>query len=104
VNRSAADAPLYEAVRYAWKINLKKAQHAEVILATQQGVIKGAFIASGWLEATSENFPGRESVPGRFGFVGEDAPAAIASLYIGKRVPDEYRKPGSANPVRYTWR
>jgi hypothetical protein len=104
VNRSAADASLYEATRYAWKVSLPKAKNAEVILATRQGLIVGAFTASEWLDATIANFPGREPVPGRFGFVGQEAPDAVASLYVGKRVPDAYRKPGSANPIRYTWR
>jgi hypothetical protein len=104
VNRSAADSSLYEATRYAWKISLPKARQAEVILATLQGLIVGAFAASQWLEATAENFPGREPVAGRYGFVGTEAPEPIRSLYVGKRVPDEYRKPGPANPVRYTWR
>lgn len=103
VNRSAADTSLYEATRYAWKISLAKAKQADVILATRQGLIVGAFVATEWLPATAENFPGREPVPGRFGFVGTEAPAALASPYILKRVPDEYRKPGAANPVRYTW-
>jgi len=104
VNRFAADASLYEATRYAWKVSLPKAKHAEVILPTRQGLIVGAFVASQWLEATAENFPGRESRSGRFGFVGTEALDSIKCLYIGKRVPDEYRKPGSANPIRYTWR
>ena len=103
VNRSAADTSLYEATRYAWKISIPKAKRAEVILATRQGLIVGAFVASQWFEATAEDFPSREPAPGRFGFVGTEAPEAIRSLYIGKRVPDEYRKPGSANPIRYTW-
>jgi hypothetical protein len=38
------------------------------------------------------------------GFVGREAPDDIKQLYIGKRVPDEYRKRGAANPVRYTWK
>lgn len=104
VNRSAADTPLYEATRFAWKVDPTKARHADVVLATRQGVIVGAFVPSTWLHATSENFPGRETIPGRFGFVGAEATAAIKNLYVGKRVPDAYRKPGSANPVKYTWR
>ncbi|MDI6791373.1 MAG: hypothetical protein QME81_00700 [bacterium] len=105
VNRSAAETSLYEATRYAWVINKDKdkAKQAEVILAIQQGRIIGAFIADDWLEATAANFPGRDDIPGRFGFVGQEAPAAISRLYVGKRVPDEYLKPGAANPVRYTW-
>lgn len=104
VNRSAAQTSLYEATRYAWKISLSKAQQAEVILATLRGLIVGAFTAEKWLPATSENFPGHEDAPGRFGFIGEEAPPEISNLYVSKRVPYEYRKPGSANPIKYTWR
>jgi len=103
VNRSATETSLYEATRYAWKINKSWAEQAEVILATRIGVIVGAFIAHRWLEARTENFPGRDPVPGRFGFEGEEAPDDIKKLYVGKRVPDEYRKPGAANPIKYTW-
>jgi hypothetical protein len=41
--------------------------------------------------------------PGRLGFVGRDAPPEIKRLYVGKRLPDEYRKKGAANPIKYTW-
>jgi hypothetical protein len=104
VNRSAAETSLYEATRYAWKISRKKAMQAEVILSTLQGLIVGAFVADDWLEATAENFPGRTDAPGRLGFVGREAPAPLQELYVRKRVPDEYRKRGAANPIKYTWR
>jgi len=106
VNRSASERSLYDATRYAWKISEKRAKEAEVILATFKGLIVGAFIAHAWLEATEANFPGRAEgggVPGRFGFVGKEAPDDIKNLYVGKRVPDEYRKQGAANPIKYTW-
>lgn len=103
VNWSAAESSLYEATRYAWKISQPKAMKAEVVLSTLQGLIVGAFVADDWLPATAANFPGREDVPGRFGFVGREASQEIQQLYVGKRVPDEYRKRGAANPVRYTW-
>ena len=96
---------MYDATRFAWKLGPRKAKQAEVILATQRGIIIGAFVAEKWLDATTENFPGlREDVPGRVGFVGQEAPAAIRDRYRWKRVPEKYRKPGSANPIRYTWR
>lgn len=107
VNRSASERSLYDATRYAWKISKSKAKQAEVILATMQGLIVGAFIAHEWLEATAANFPGRaedELSSGRFGFVGQEASEDIKRLYVGKRVPDEYRKRGAANPIKYTWR
>jgi predicted type IV restriction endonuclease len=103
VNRSAAETSLYEATRYAWKVKRSTAEQSEIVLATRQGIIVGAFIAHRWLEATAENFPGRNPMPGRFGFEGEDAPENIKKLYVGKRVPDEYRKRGAANPIKYTW-
>jgi len=98
VNRSAADVSLYEATRYAWKVALKKARDAQVILSTLQGQIVGAFVAENWLPATEDNFPGREPVPGRFGFVGTEAPGALWQQYVGKRVPDSYRKPAPRTP------
>jgi hypothetical protein len=102
VNRSAlAESSLYEAARWAWKINSIKARACELVLATFQGVIKGAFIADQWLEATAENFPGRQAFPGRYGFIGHDAPDDVNRLYVGKRVPDEFRKRGAANPIKY---
>ncbi len=103
VNRSAAETSLYEATRYAWKISKNNAKQAEVILATLQGLIVGAFVADDWLDATAANFPGRSDVPGRLGFVGHEAPESIKRLYLQKRVPDEYRKRGAANPIKYTW-
>lgn len=106
VNRSATERSLYDATRYAWKIDRRKAKQAEVILPTVRGLIVGAFVAHEWLEATAANFPGRaegDGVPGRFGFVGEEAPEDMRLLYVGKRVPDDYRKQGAANPIKYTW-
>ena|SRR6516165_394173 len=103
VNKTGSGASLYEATRYAWKINKSKAEQSEIILATVQGLIVGAFVAEEWFEATAANFPGRQDVPGRLGFKGREAPAEIAALYVGKRVPDEYRKRGAAYPIKYTW-
>lgn len=103
VNRSASETSLYEATRYAWKIRKSKAEQAEVVLATRLGLIVGAFVPERWLEATAANFAGRETLPGRIGFVGRAAPPAISAPYVGKRVPDSYRKRGAANPIKYTW-
>jgi hypothetical protein len=101
VNRTATDRSLYDATRCCWKVRKSKAGQADVILAVQRGVIVGAFIAHKWLEADGINLP--ENVPGRFGFVGEEASDEIKKLYVGKQLPDEYRKPGAANPIKYTW-
>lgn len=104
VNQTAAERSLYEATRYAWKIDTTRAKKADVILSVVRGMIVGAFVADHWLEATSKNFPGREDVPGRYGFVGNEAPSEIYQLYVGKRLPDKYRKRGAANPIKYTYK
>jgi len=39
----------------------------------------------------------------RNGETSEEGPEELRSLYEGKRVPDEYRKRGAANPIKYTW-
>lgn len=103
INRTASTLDLYDAARHAWKIDPKKARQAEVILATDHGLIVEAFVADQWLEANVENFQGFPARPGRWGFEGHPAPQELAQLYKRKRVPDSMRKKGSANPIRYTY-
>lgn len=104
VNRSATETSLFDATRYAWKIDAKKAGRAEIVVAVRYGLIIAVFIAEQWLPATADNFPGREPVPGRFGFIGREAPEEMRRMYIGKRLPDQFRKQGAANPIKYTYR
>jgi len=103
VNRSSEEISLYEAVRYAWKVSKTKAEQADVILPIVRGLIVGAFVADAWVDATAVNFPGRDNWPGRRGFIGHEAPKELQSQYVGKRVPDQYRKKGASNPIKYTW-
>jgi uncharacterized protein len=49
---------LLDAVRYAWKIDPRKARQADYVLAVRKGMIIGAFKPSEWLDATADNFPG----------------------------------------------
>lgn len=103
VNQSAAErSSVYEAVRYAWKLDPEKAARTEVVLAVMQGLIIGVFVAEKWLAATPENFPGTAaSRPGRWGFVGHEAPEPLAKIYLRRRLPNSMRKRGAANPIKY---
>lgn len=103
VNLTAAEEDLYHATQLAWKIDPVRAAKADYVVATVQGMGKGVFKAIKWLPATTENFPGRESVEGRHGFIGEKAPDDIVNHYRGARTPEKYRKRGAANPVKYTY-
>lgn len=103
VNRSVSKTSLYDATRYAWIINPRRAEEADVILATVRGLILGAFVADEWKESVTANFPDRQNIPGRCAFIGREAPRELWDEYVHKRVPDEYRKRGAANPITYTW-
>jgi hypothetical protein len=101
VNRTVSERSMYEATRFAWKVNPENARRAKYVLAVNRGLIVGAYERCNWMEATASNFPDHGDDPGRWGFEGHDATYDIQRLYVGKRVPDEYRKPGAANPFRY---
>jgi hypothetical protein len=102
INRTAEERSVYDAVRFAWKIDPGKARNADYVLASVQGVVRGVFVASRWLPATQANFPefGLDR-PGRWGFEGYEALPEVRDTYLNTRVPDRFRKPGTANPVRY---
>jgi uncharacterized protein len=107
VNRESAERSLYEAVRFAWKIDPRKASRADVVLATVRGVIRGAFIAQKWLPANAQNFPDRwidgDTSNARHGFLGHEASLDVQGRYVGKRVPERFRKRGASNPIKYAW-
>ncbi len=114
INKSALEKSIYDATRFAWKININEACKAEFIIATVQGIIKGVFIAHEWKEATAANFPELKLIDEdiydesirlkRFGFIGESASKEILDKYINKRIPDKFRKKGASNPIKYSWK
>lgn len=107
INKSIKLQSIYDAVRFAWRINKTRAEKAEVILAVAQGIIRGAYINATWLAANEINFPNhivQESDKKRWGFKADEAPIEISSLYVGKKLPAEYeRKKGEISPIKYTY-
>lgn len=93
--------PVYEAARYAWKVNKANVEKVKYVLATHNGLVIGVFRVKRWLEANSTNFPNKTPAPGRLGFEGEEAPENIKNLYLWKRIPRERQQKGASNPVRY---
>ncbi|MDE2884760.1 MAG: hypothetical protein OXO53_06640 [Chloroflexota bacterium] len=95
----------YDAVRYAWKVNSHRAERYTLALAHDKVEVVGAYRPTEWLPATHEKFrelAGRYNLtvhPGRYGFVGEPAEPDVWSYYVGKRVPERFRR--SQSPVRY---
>jgi len=107
INRSVlVEKDVYESVRYAWKLDAKKARKAELVLAVEKGLIVGVFAAEDWLEALPENFPGTPAerlVAGRWGFNGRQASKDISDFYLRRRLPESMRKRGAAFPIKYTF-
>jgi hypothetical protein len=91
INRSAdTEKTIYDAVRGSWKLDPKRAERAEFVLAVEHRLIVGAFVADEWTASGN-----------RWHFIGREAPKEIVDLYVRRRLPDSLRKRGAANPVRY---
>ena len=95
---------LYQQVRFSWRINRTRAEHADFVLAVVRGVVLGAFEAEHWKPATKENFPEIAlEEPQRSAFAGGAAPEDIWDLYVGargKRIALESLR-HVQNPIRY---
>ncbi len=83
---------IYDAARYAWRTNLRRAKKIDYVLAVEGGRIIGVFVPTEWLSAIPENFPNfPDTKPGRIGFRGYEAPAEAQVLYLGERAPAKKR-------------
>jgi hypothetical protein len=104
INRSINEKPIYDAVRYSWKMSKERAEKAELVLAVERGIIVDVFVPYEWKQATPKNFPEMpEHFPERLAFVGKQAEKSVLDMYVGKRIPKEFRKKGASNPVKYNF-
>jgi uncharacterized protein len=80
----------YDATRFAWHVDKKRADNVELVLGCAQGIVKGVYVPQRWIEATKKNFPylvaTHEGL--RWGFEGVEADDATKTIYLGKSVPD----------------
>ena len=94
---------LYEITRGYWKIDIKKAQHADYAFSVYNGIIKEVYRIEKWLPAGSiprPTLPDAEVPEGRYEFVGEVAEDEIRNKYVDKSIANLYRR-GEANPIKY---
>lgn len=103
INRTVQneEISLYDAVRFAWRINVEKAKKVDYIFAVERGIVVGVYIAKEWKKATPANFPFNRYVKGRFGFNGVEADEEIKEKYLNKRLPTDFRKKGASYPLLY---
>ena len=103
INQYSNEIELIDAVRYAWRIDIKKAKKADYIFAIKGGLCLDVYIAIEWLRSNHDEFKGfPEVTPSRYGFIAKEAPEKIRKMYKRKRLPkDMQRKKGMSNPIQY---
>lgn len=104
INKLYYTHSIYEAVSCAWKVNIKRAENYNLVLAHVRGLVVGAFRPEQpWIAATKANFPWQldADIDDRSGFIGKAAEDKVQNLYVGKRVPARFNKKGAQGPVRY---
>jgi hypothetical protein len=107
INKSIKHLPVYDATRYAWRVDRARVENVDLVLGCEKQIVKGVFVVSRWLDAspgdaTKRNFPGLKATHEgqRWGFEGKEASEADQNNYLGKRVPETLRI--GANGVRYS--
>lgn len=85
---------LYETVRRAWKVNLKKVENYKICFCVLNGVVKNVYHIEKWQKDTG----GRDN---RYEFVGYEENQELRDRFVNKRIPAKYRKKGMASPVLY---
>ena len=86
----AIGGSLYEATRYAWRANIKKAKNYKFVLAVIYGIVRGVYEVDSWYQEPN----------GRIAFHGHPATGSITAL-IGKQIPEKYRQKGASYPFIY---
>ena len=81
---------LYEAARGSWyNVSLDTVKDYKYVFAVIGGIVQEVFVAESW----------KPSGEHRVQFTGKPAPSNISTGIKGRRIPDEYRKPGLCAPI-----
>lgn len=85
---------MYEATRYSWKINPKRAKKCKYVFGVIDGIVRGIYQPKEWV--LSDNGE-------RYEFIKEDITIdeSVTKQFLGKRIPEKYRRRGMSNPVLY---
>lgn len=99
-------------VECAWRLNPKRAEEANYVLAVFRGMVIGAFKNSTWVAATKARFPQLQADElDRYGFTPERINDIELDYFCGEVGVDGYRPgklvpnslSGSQNPIRYSY-
>ena len=82
----------YECTRSAWRVSREKAKKYPYVLSVTRGIVREVYKVDEWYESDRE---------GRSEFEGHIAEDEVRSIFINKRIPEEYRKKGMASSFLY---
>lgn len=107
---SMHEVELYDYTRGRWKLNPERAKNAKYGIAVYEGIIQEVYTILEWHKAgTTESvrkddetnqLNTKDSLVGRYEFVGIPAPTEIREKYKFKSV-EHYFKQGNSNPIKY---
>jgi uncharacterized protein len=97
---------IYERVHRCWKINKKRAEQADYVLAVIKGRVEGVFEPLQWFFTCNDKdckMNKCEKWPcERKGFVGKEAGDDAQKKYLYKYIPDWFMRSGPG-PIQYTY-
>lgn len=86
----------YNATRIAWKMKLDTIKQYPYVLSVTEGIVKAVYKVDVWKMA------GEVGEPDRVMFEGTEVKdEEITKKFVGKMIPECYRKKGQASPVLY---
>lgn len=92
VNGGNDPESIYRTVRGNWRLKAENANNYPYVLAVRNSIVVGVYKVdeNGWKKCLDGN---------RIYFDGTEAPDEIKSIFIGKKIPEKYRK--RQNPASY---
>lgn len=84
----------YETTRSAWHLSLEKARKYPYVLSVTNGIVREVYNVKEWRDAPNE--------PGRIEFTGDVAEKKVRDKYVGKRIPEKFRRKGNASACQYS--
>lgn len=107
-----SETKIIKQIECAWRLDPKRAEKAQFVLAVHRGVIIGAFGNSSWETATRARFPQLSTdEPDRYGFEPKKLNDHLLEHFCGKADENGSRPgklvpkslSGSQNPIRYSF-
>ena len=87
------DGDRYECTRRAWSLKPEKANQYPYVFSVTGGIVREVYKVHQWHYCENSN--------GKAEFDGVVAEESIRKKFVGKKIPEIYRKKGQANPFLY---